>query len=220
MQEYVLVGSHQVMPIPLDIGFDIACTLPVAGQTAWAAVDSQQVSPGAVCLVSGASGGVGSIIVQLLLDKGATVVALAREHHHERLDAIGALPLGWSKPLADTLREYCPQGIHHVFDQVGPTVIEAALQVGVAREHINSVSGYGDLLGVKSVGRVGLNREVIEQLAAMIVDGRLAIATFTMPFEEVSKAFLAQMTGSHYGKSVLSTTLDDETLLAQIRRSP
>lgn len=220
MQEYVLVGSHQVMPIPLDIGFDIACTLPVAGQTAWAAVDSQQVSPGAVCLVSGASGGVGSMIVQLLLDKGATVVALAREHHHERLEAIGALPLGWSEQLADTLREYCPQGIHHVFDQVGPTVIEAALQVGVAREHINSVSGYGDLLGVKKVGRVGLNREVIEQLAAMIVDGRLAIATFTMPFEEVSKAFLAQMTGSHYGKSVLSTTLDDEALLAQIRRSP
>jgi NADPH:quinone reductase-like Zn-dependent oxidoreductase len=220
MQEYVLVGSHQVMPIPLEIGYDIACTLPVAGQTAWAAVESQKVSPGAVCLVSGASGGVGLITVQLLLEKGATVVALAREHHHERLEAIGALPIGWSGSLLDTLREYCPQGIHHVFDQVGPQVIEAALQLGVARENINSVSGYGDMLGVRSVGREGLNQEVIKQLATRIIDGRLTIATFTMPFEEVSTAFLAHKTGSYFGKTVLSNTLDDETLLAQIRRSP
>jgi len=218
MQEFVLIGLDQVMPIPRDIGFDLACTLPVAGQTAWAAVESQGVSPGAICVVSGASGGVGSIIVQLLANKGATVIALARKHHHERLEAIGALPMAWADPLAERLMEYCPRGIHHVFDQVGPPVIEAALQAGVARDKINTVSGYADFFGVKSVGREGLDKTVIEHLAQMIVDGRLTIPTFTMPFEAVSAAVLGQKTGSHFGKSVLSTTLDDEDLLEHINR--
>lgn len=218
MQDYVLVESHQVMPLPQGIGYDIGCTLPVAGQTAWRAVESQNVQPGDVCIVSGASGGVGSIIVQLLIDRGATVVAIAREHHHETLEAMGALPIGWSDDLAGALEEYCPQGIHHVFDQVGPQVIEAALQLGVPRSAINSVSGYADLLGVASVGRVGLDEEVIDRLAQMIRDGRLTIATFTMPFEEIAKALHSQKHGSHFGKAVLSTTQDDEILLDQVKR--
>lgn len=219
MQEYILVDASKVVPIPPGIGYDIACTLPVAGQTAWLAVASQNVSAGEVCVVSGASGGVGSIIVQLLVDKGATVVALAREHHHETLESLGALPVAWSDNLLETLTEYCPQGIHHVFDQVGPAVIEAALQLGVPRDAINCVSGYADIFGVKSVGRVGLDETVIHQLAAMIRDGRLTIATFTMPFEEVSKAMHAERYGSYFGKGVLSTTLDDDAIFDQMRLS-
>jgi NADPH:quinone reductase-like Zn-dependent oxidoreductase len=217
MQDYVVVDSSLVMPIPSGIGYDVGSTLPVAGQTAWFAVESQRVAPGEVCVVSGASGGVGSIIIQLLVNKGATVVAIAREHHHETLEAMGALPIGWSDNLADSLAEHCPQGIHHVFDQVGPVVIEAALQLGVLRSAINSVSGYAGLFGVPSVGRVGLDENVITQLASMIREGRLSIATFTMPFEEVSKAMHAQKHGSHFGKAVLSTTLDDEAILEQVK---
>lgn len=218
MQDEVLVDAQQVMALPEGIGYDIGCTLPVAGQTAWLAVESQHVQPGEVCVVSGASGGVGSVIVQLLLNRGATVVAIAREHHHETLEAMGALPIGWSDDLAETLEESCPQGIHHVFDQVGPQVIEAALQVGVPRSSINSVSGYADLFGVACVGRVGLRKDVIDDLAQMIRDGRLTIATFTMPFEEIAKALHAQKHGSHFGKAVLSTTLDDQMLLDQVKR--
>jgi NADPH:quinone reductase-like Zn-dependent oxidoreductase len=218
MQEYVLVDAGSVMPLPTGLTYDIGVTLPVAGQTAWAAVESQNVQPGAVCVVSGASGGVGSVITQLLLDRGATVIALAREHHHERLEVMGALPLGWSDSLVNTLREYTPQGIHHVFDQVGPQVIEAAIELGVPASQINAVSGYADLFGVRSVGRVGLDEDIITRLAKMIVDGRLVIATFTMPFVEVTKAFMSHKNSSHYGKSVLSTEDDDEALLAQIQQ--
>jgi NADPH:quinone reductase-like Zn-dependent oxidoreductase len=209
MQEYVVVDQHQVMPIPQGLSFDIATTLPVAAQTAWEAVQSQNVHDGDVCVVSGASGGVGSILVQLLVDKGATVIAIAREKHHERLDAIGAIPMVWSDHLAPEIEKYTPKGIHHVFDQVGIPVIEAALELGVPVTQINSVSGFAEMFGVNSVGRVGLNDIAIEALARMIIEGRLAIATFSFAFEEetICNAFTALKYGSYFGKTILSTTL-------------
>lgn len=211
MQEQVVVDQHHVMPIPQGLSFDIAATLPVAAQTAWEAVQSQNVHSGDVCVVSGASGGVGSVLVQLLVDKGAKVIALAREKHHERLDACGAIPVAWSDHLATVIEKHTPKGIHHVFDQVGIPVIEAALELGVPRSQINSVSGFADLFGVQSVGRVGLNEIAIEALGKMIVDGRLTIATFPFAFEDntIPNAFTAVKYGSYYGKTVLSTAVAD-----------
>jgi NADPH:quinone reductase len=211
MQEYVVLDQHSVMPIPQGLSDDIAACLPVAAQTAWEAVQSQDVHEGDVCVVSGASGGVGHVLTQLLVDKGAHVIAIAREKHHERLDAVGAIPLGWSDRLADNIEKLTPKGIHHVFDQVGIPVIEAAIELGVPPSQINSVSGFADLFGVRSVGRVGLNDIAIDALARMIIGGRLAIAVFAFPFEEdtIQNAFTAVKYGSHYGKTVLSTDIPD-----------
>lgn len=217
MQESVLVDQSSVTAIPEGVSFDVAACLPVAGQTAWEAVKSQGVHPGEVCVVSGASGGVGSIITQLLIDKGATVVALARPKHHERLEAMGAIPVAWTDRLAQEIERYTPHGIHHVFDQVGIPVIEAALELGVPRSHINSVSGFGDMLGVPTVGRVGLNEITIEALGQMIRRGQLTIPTFAFPFDgdNVANAFLAQRVGSYFGKTLLSTALLDGSALGQ-----
>lgn len=214
LQEYVVVPDTQLMPMPAGLSLDIACTLPVAGQTAWAAVESQMVQPGDVCIVSGASGGVGSIIVQLLINRGATVIALARELHHERLEVMGALPVAFGKNLVKDLRELTPKGIHHVFDQVGIPVIEAALALGVPRSQINSVSGFGEMFGVPHVGRVGLDEDVIDRLAAMIRTGDLTIATYTMALEDVAKGFVSHIVGSPYGKTVISTEpVDNEAMM-------
>ena len=213
MQEQVVVDQDHVMPIPPGLNSDIAAVLPVAGQTAWEAVLSQDVHEGDVCVVSGASGGVGHILTQLLIDKGARVIAIARQKHHERLDAIGAIPLDWSLLLADEIEKLTPKGIHHVFDQVGVPVIEAALALGVPHSQINSVSGFADFFGVRSVGRTGLNEIAIVALSKMITEGRLAVATYAFPFEQdtLQNAFTAVKYGSYYGKSVLSTEYVDRT---------
>ena len=223
MQEYVVVDQHSVMPLPQGLSLEIAATLPVAGQTAWEAVQSQDVHEGDVCVVSGASGGVGHILTQLLVDKGARVIAIAREKHHERLDAIGAIPLAWSDHLVPEIEKLTPKGIHHVFDQVGVPVIEAALELGVPPSQINSVSGFADWFGVRSVGRIGLNEIAIEALSRMIAEGRLAVATFTFPFEQntIQNAFTSVKIGSYYGKAVLSTVeIDDETWSKQFDDGP
>jgi len=85
------------------------------------------------------------------------------------------------------------------------------------------VSGFADWFGVKSVGREGLNEIAMEALARMIIEGRLAVAAFTLPFEEetIQNAFTSVKYGSYYGKTVLSTVeIDDKTWMAGFKDSP
>jgi len=62
----VVVDADQVCPIPDEVSFEVAGALPVAGVTAWMALNEYRViTPGRRVLVLGASGGVGQFAVQL-----------------------------------------------------------------------------------------------------------------------------------------------------------
>ena len=63
---------------PDGISFETAAAIPLAGATAHDAVEAVEVGQGDVVVVAGATGGVGSIAVQLAVQRGATVVATAR----------------------------------------------------------------------------------------------------------------------------------------------
>lgn len=62
----VVVDADQVCALPDSVSFEIAGALPVAGVTAWMALNEfRTVTPGRRVLVLGASGGVGQFTVQL-----------------------------------------------------------------------------------------------------------------------------------------------------------
>ena len=62
----VVVSADQVANLPDAVPFDVAGALPVAGVTAWMALNEfRQITPGRRVLVLGASGGVGQFAVQL-----------------------------------------------------------------------------------------------------------------------------------------------------------
>ncbi len=64
--DMVIVREDQVTPIPDQVAFDVAGSLPVAAVTAWMALNEYRViGPGKRVLVLGASGGVGQFTVQL-----------------------------------------------------------------------------------------------------------------------------------------------------------
>ena len=77
--ELVAVGPD--MPLthkPAALSFETAAAIPLVGATALDAVDATEVAAGDVVLVVGATGGVGSIAVQVAAQRGATVIATAR----------------------------------------------------------------------------------------------------------------------------------------------
>ncbi|MFC7450926.1 NADP-dependent oxidoreductase [Rhodococcus daqingensis] len=87
--EYMTVPAHHLAPMPASMSFTEAACLPMAALTAWQMLDATGVSSGHRVLVSGASGGVGHLAVQLAVARGATVVALARAGDHAALYALG-----------------------------------------------------------------------------------------------------------------------------------
>lgn len=88
--QYMTVPAQQLVPMPTSASFHEAACLPMAALTAWQMLAAAKVTAGQRVLISGASGGVGHLAVQLAANRGATVIALARTHDHPLLTALGA----------------------------------------------------------------------------------------------------------------------------------
>ncbi len=76
--EQALVPAQALIPIPAGVGHRAAVALLHDGPTALQLLDVAQASSGEWVLVNAASGGAGSLLVQLLHNRGAKVIGAAR----------------------------------------------------------------------------------------------------------------------------------------------
>ena len=82
---------------------------------------SARVQPGQTILVHGASGGVGSILVQLARHDGIRVIGTAAPRNHDALRALGVEPIDYrDQDVGEQVRELAPDGVDAVFDHLGP----------------------------------------------------------------------------------------------------
>ncbi|WP_114593907.1 zinc-binding dehydrogenase [Euzebya pacifica] len=121
--EYVVVDAshaHDVSDSPLSDA-QLAC-LPTAYGTAMGMLERAGVAAGQVLLVTGASGGVGTALVQLGAARGAEVVAVTSAGHADAVRTAGAhhLVLRGEGDLGDAVREVLEgRGVDVVADVVG-----------------------------------------------------------------------------------------------------
>lgn len=116
--EYVLITPKEIAPKPVTISHAQASALPIPFLTAWEAIyQHAKVQKGSKVLVTGASGAVGLILVQIASKVlGCEVVALASAKNHEYLKSLGASVLvdyhtpNWEDSV---------NGVDAVFDTVG-----------------------------------------------------------------------------------------------------
>lgn len=203
--ERVAAPEELLAAKPAELPWTWAASIPVAVQTAAAAVASQNPQPGDTVLVSAAAGGVGFFASQLAVRRGARVIGTASGHNHELLRELGVEPVLYGDGLEGRVRELAPDGIDIVLDHHGAETIEAALALGVPRERINTTSSYGDRYAVPKVGRKGMNRELVEQLAAELVDGSLRLRVEAeYPLAEIVDAYRRLESGHLAGKIVLT----------------
>lgn len=89
--QFVNVDEALVSAIPGALGFAEAAAIPLAGQTALLCLDRAAVGQHSSLCVIGASGGVGSLVVQMAKAAGvARVIAVCGEHNAAFVRAIGA----------------------------------------------------------------------------------------------------------------------------------
>src|SRR5690606_32999752 len=89
--EYALVDARALLPVPDGLSDVAAAAFPCPVLTAWQAVQKLPVIAGKVILVNGAGGAVGSVICQLLAQRGAKVYATASPRHHAFLAQAGVV---------------------------------------------------------------------------------------------------------------------------------
>jgi NADPH:quinone reductase-like Zn-dependent oxidoreductase len=204
--EYVVADAENVARKPSGVSWEAAGGLAVVGSTAWAALRAVGVRDGETLLVSGAAGGVGSLVTQLARNAGAKVIGLASEHNHDWLREHGATPVAYGDGLADRMRAI--GNVDALVDTFGSGYVKLAIEeLGVARERINTIRDWDavETYGVKRDGNlVGARREVLAELAEEIAAGRLEVPiAATYKLEQVREAYTELERRHTRGKIVL-----------------
>jgi NADPH:quinone reductase-like Zn-dependent oxidoreductase len=88
--ELVTVPGANAHAVDSDLDDAELASLPTAATTAMRMLGRAGLAAGETVLVTGASGGVGSAAVQIAVDRGARVVAVAGEAKHAAVKALGA----------------------------------------------------------------------------------------------------------------------------------
>lgn len=86
----VVASAAKFVAIPEGLSSEVAAALPLAGGTAWQALDLGGVERGSRVLVVGAGGGVGTFAVRLAVLRGARVDALCGERAKDVVASLGA----------------------------------------------------------------------------------------------------------------------------------
>jgi NADPH2:quinone reductase len=205
--EYVAVPVAQLIRKPTQVSWEVAGALYVVGCTAYAAVRAAEVGRGDVVAVSAAAGGVGVVVVQLLVIKGATVLGIASESNHAWLRAHGVIPIAYGDGLADRLRAEAPNGIDAFIDLFGPQYLELAVDLGVPPERIETIISFqkAEEVGAKAEGSGDASTtEVLSKMAELVASGEIEVPiAATFPLEKVRDAYKELEERHTRGKIVL-----------------
>jgi NADPH:quinone reductase-like Zn-dependent oxidoreductase len=208
--EYAVVEAGNLTPKPAAVSWEAAGALPIAGFTASAAVRAVSLKPGDTLVVAGATGGVGSLTVQLAKRAGATVIGLASPANHDWLRRHGVIPVSYGDGVADRIREAVPAGqrVDAFIDTYGGDYVEFALnELKVAPARIDTIVRYDAVqeYGVKGDGSgVGASASTLRELAGLIAAGELEVPiAATYPLDQVREAYTRLGTGHILGKIVL-----------------
>lgn len=89
--EYVCAAEAVVEPKPVNLTFEEAAAIPLAGNTALMGLrDAGRVRPGQKVLINGASGGVGIFAIQIAKVLGAEVTGVCRTRNVDLVRSAGA----------------------------------------------------------------------------------------------------------------------------------
>ena len=159
-------------------------------------------------MVSGAAGGVGSLVVQLAKRAGANVIGLASEPNHRWLSDHGVIPVTYGDGVAERIREASGGRVDAFIDTVGGGYVELALELGVAPDRIDTIADFsaGAKHGVKTDGNaVGASAQTMAELAALIDRGELEVPVARVyPLDQVRDAYRELERNHTHGKIVLT----------------
>ncbi|MFY1625560.1 NAD(P)-dependent alcohol dehydrogenase [Micromonospora sp. WMMD735] len=171
--EYVSVPATLVASRPANLTAPQAAALPLAGVTALQGLrDAARVAPGQRVLVNGASGGVGTLAVQLARALGATVTGVCSTRNVELVRSLGC------DHVVDHTRADFTRGGRHdvVFDLVGNRSL-SALRRALTPTGTLVLSGGGVYRGGSLLGPVRLLAR--GRLLAPFVRQRIVVLTAT-----------------------------------------
>ncbi|MBM0230645.1 NADP-dependent oxidoreductase [Micromonospora sp. STR1_7] len=203
--EYVVVPAGQIVAKPAGMPWPQAGTLSASAQTAHTALEELKVSAGDTLLIHGASGGVGTVAVQLALAAGAQVIGTASPENHDYLRSLGATPTSYGDGLTDRVRALAPGGVDVALDAAGGAALDASLKLVTDRDRIGTLVDLAraDKLGVRPL-RSQRSAQRLQAITDLYRTGRLILTVSeTFPLDRIADAHRRIDTGHARGKTAV-----------------
>jgi NADPH:quinone reductase-like Zn-dependent oxidoreductase len=123
--EYIFLDQEHLVKVPDGLDYGEAVSLILNYTTAYQMLKrTANVSQGNKILITGASGGVGTALLDLGRLKGLKMYGTASKQKHEIIKKYDATPLDYkSEDIVEFIRKIEPNGLDFVFDGIGKSYI-------------------------------------------------------------------------------------------------
>ena len=212
--EYTVVPSANAYTVGSGLSDIELASFPCSYSTAENLVSRSQVGAGQVVVVTGASGGVGSAVVQLAAARGATIWAVTSERKADQVRSLGAERIAFrGDDLSDSfgrngvdvvidliagptfpslLRILRPHGTYAVSGAIGGAIVELDVRTLYLKD-------------LRLLGCTVLDEDVFPNLIARIEAGEISPLVFeTFPLANIVEAQATFLQKRHVGKIVLT----------------
>jgi NADPH:quinone reductase-like Zn-dependent oxidoreductase len=172
LAEHVAIEARNLAPLPGDVDFTVAASLPISGLTAWQGLfEHGRVRSGQSVVAHGAAGAVGSMVTQLAREAGAYVIGTGRAADRETVLDFGANE--FVDLENDDLQDI--GDVDLVFDVIGGSIGKRSAQLIRAGGTVVSIVGPAEAppagLAVDFV--VEADRAQLKEIVQRLRDGRL-----------------------------------------------
>jgi NADPH:quinone reductase-like Zn-dependent oxidoreductase len=199
--EHVALPATAVTAVPSGVDAPQAAVIGLAGVAAHDALGALGIRSGETVLISGATGGVGSIAVQLAAAAGATVLGTARSGQEEYVRGLGAAhTVDYTGDITAAVKAIAPQGVDKVLHAAGDaaalgTTLKAGGTIASTRGASAEEIGRNDVTVAPIMAAATADKlaALLDQVAAGTL--RVNIET-AIPLERAPEAFAAFADGT------------------------
>ncbi|MEU3737728.1 NADP-dependent oxidoreductase [Streptomyces sp. NPDC032198] len=170
--EFAVLSAWARMPEGLT--FEEAAGYPSVVETALRIIREVGVRPGQTLLVSGASGGVGSAVLQIARDRGITVIGTAGAANQDYLRSLGAVPTTYGEGWVERVRQLGQ--VDAALDLAGSGVIRELVELTGDPQKVITIADLGaPEFGVRFSGVAGSVPDALAEAVGLITRGKLHI---------------------------------------------
>ncbi|MGY6652858.1 NADP-dependent oxidoreductase [Amycolatopsis sp. TRM77291] len=199
--EFAVLTAWAVMPDGLT--FEEAAGYPSVVETALRLIREVGARPGEKLLVSGASGGVGSAVLQIARERGIEVIGTASAANQDYLRGLGALATTYGEGWVERVRRF--GRVDAALDLAGSGVIAELVELTGDPGKVVSIADLGaPEFGVRFSGVAGSVPDALAEAVDLIARGKLHIPVEkAYPLADAAVAHADSRAGHTRGRRVI-----------------
>ncbi len=138
--EFCVVAENTIYTLPENITYSAGAAIPVAGKTCLECMRELNLKSGDTLFIAGASGAIGSLIIQMAVAEGIIVAASASKKNHQYMKDLGA-----TKTVDYHDNDWIDQIVEWSVDGVSAAL---AIQPGTGQDSLKLVKNGGKVITV------------------------------------------------------------------------